>query len=218
VSSTAQSAIHRVALGSHNRPSTIQSKLVVGILQHQEQLTGENFLWFIAKPKYSVERLQSAYIERTQVGLDVTFKLGGSIVAKSTPLSQLNVIGDNLIVLTAHISYMEPSAPIPGSSTRAPLQPVNRKMHTLPAIKVESKVEPIDEPPKLNAAPVYSGSDDQVKEEHGGYNNVDHISAKHESDEEGISMADGAPPALVERVSLSASIQNVIDEGNPERL
>ena len=205
VDNSAQSVIHRVALGSENRPTASAGKLVVGILQHEQELAGENFFWFIAKPTHPIEKLRLAYKNLTEIDGNVTLKLEDRIYPCSTPLSQLVALGDSIIAFTAHVTYMDSSGPVPHPSLRIPLQAVNNQMHNRPTIKVESKIESLNEQPKIYTTPAYPGFDHQV-------------SAKLESGEEDSSVPDGTLCEAADRISLSASIQKIIDEGSPECL
>lgn len=213
-----QSAIHRVALGCQNRPPAIEGKLGVGVLQHGQQLAGDSFLWFLAKPAYSVEIVRSAYKERMQLNSDVTLNFAGREISGLVLLGQLNVMGDNLVIFTAHITHMASSGPSSGPSFQTPLQLANNQIPNHRAIKSESKVEPLDKQSELFAAPAYPGHDNQFKREHAVCHDKNMVVAKSEPEEEDTTVDDEVPSTSVKRLFLSASIQNVIDEGNPDCL
>ena len=218
MNNTAQSAIRKAALSSQHRPSCNFGQLVVGVLQHEQRLDGENFLWFIAKPTHPIEKIRSAYIKQTQVKTNVTLKIGGGIFSESTPLSQLSAIAGDPIVLTAHLAHTNSPSPISGHGTLIPLQPVDPQIHNIPATKVESKVEPPDERPDLQATTANSGHNGQVEKEPVIDLKETIGLSKPEIGKEDTSLADDVTAAATERISLTASIQQAIDEGTPEAL
>jgi len=78
--------------------------------------------------KHTIGKLKKAYEAKT--GVEVNFKNYVTSASDTTPMQDMNSLGDNIVVFTSH------EVNVPSSTmTRTPLAPTNAQLHSSPAVR-----------------------------------------------------------------------------------